>query len=69
MGWLVLQRFFGPLVYGITFGLISGMMVYITLKELLPTAYRFDKTKGKLVSGSLVFGMVVMAISLLLFLY
>jgi ZIP family zinc transporter len=69
LGWLVLYRFFGPLVYGITFGLISGMMVYISLKELLPTAYRFDSTKGKLVSGCLVFGMAVMAASLILFLY
>lgn len=69
LGWLVLQKLFGPLVYGITFGLIAGMMVYISLKELLPTAYRFDSTKGKLVSGCLVFGMVAMAASLILFLY
>ena len=45
------------------------MMVYISLKELLPTAYKFDSTNGKLVSGCLVFGMAIMAVSLILFLY
>ena len=69
LGWLVLKDAFGPLVYGIAFGLISGMMVFISLKELLPTARKFDKTKGPLVNGFLVTGMVVMALSLILFLY
>lgn len=66
LGWLILKNSFGPLVYGITFGLISGMMVFISLKELLPTAYRFDTTNGKVVSVSLVAGMLVMASSLVL---
>lgn len=65
----MLQKVFGPLVYGIAFGLISGMMVFISLKELLPTAYRFDSTHGKVVSACLVVGMLVMALSLILFLY
>ena len=69
MGWLVLKEVFGPMVYGIAFGLITGMMVYISLKELLPTAYRFDSTHGKVVSVSLVIGMFIMALSLILFLY
>ena len=65
----MLRNVFGPLVYGISFGFIAGMMVFISLKELLPTAYRFDRTKGQLVSSCLVVGMLVMAISLILFLY
>ena len=69
LGWLVLKDHFGALVYGITFGLIAGMMVFISLKELLPTAQKFDKTRGKLVSFCLVLGMVIMAVSLILFLY
>ncbi len=69
LGWLVLKDSFGPLLYGISFGLISGMMVFISLKELLPTALRFDKTKGKMVSVGIVIGMLVMAVSLILFLY
>lgn len=69
LGWLVLKDVFSPAVYGVAFGLIAGMMVFISLKELLPTAYRFDSTKGKLVSVFLVVGMVIMALSLILFLY
>ena len=69
LGWLVLKDSFGPLVYGILFGIIAGMMVFISLKELLPTARKFDKTKGILVNVFMVVGMVVMALSLLLFLY
>jgi zinc transporter ZupT len=47
---------------------IAGMMVFISLKELIPTAHKFDK-RGILVAVFLVVGMVVMAASLLLFLY
>jgi ZIP family zinc transporter len=65
----VLYKFFGPLVYGLNFGFIAGMMVYIAVKELLPTAHRFDSTKGNLVTGCLVLGMAATAASLVLFLY
>jgi len=69
LGWLALKDVFGPVVYGISFGLISGMMVFISLKELLPTARKFDTTGGHLVNAFLVIGMAVMALSLILFLY
>lgn len=45
------------------------MMVYISLKELLPTAFKFDKDNKYIVPVFLVVGMVIMALSLLLFLY
>ena len=45
------------------------MMVYISIKELLPTAQKFDKKSGFIVPLFLTIGMVVMALSLLLFLY
>ena len=44
-------------------------MVYISLKELLPTAQRFDGKNGVLVPVFLTAGMAIMALSLLLFLY
>ena len=48
----------------------AGMMVFISLKELLPMAYKFDHTRSHVVIPIfLVVGMVVMAASLLLFLY
>lgn len=70
LGWLVLKDVFGPLLYGISFGLIAGMMVFVSLKELLPTALKFDtRTDGVIVSVFLVIGMLIMAASLVLFLY
>jgi ZIP family zinc transporter len=69
LGWLILRDVFGPLLYGVSFGAIAGMMVYISLKELLPTALRFDKKSGLIVPVFLGLGMVVMAISLSLLLY
>lgn len=66
LGWIVLRKVFNPVVYGVLFGLVGGMMVYISLKELLPTAHRYDPT-DKVTSICLVAGMAVMAISLVLF--
>lgn len=40
-----------PLSFAIVFGLISGMMVYVSVKELLPSAFRFDP-KDTLASAS-----------------
>lgn len=53
-------------VYGVLFGLVAGMMIMIVLLELLPTAYRYDP-KDTVVTNSLVCGMVVMAVSLVMF--
>ena len=64
-----MRSFFGPVVYGVSFGIIAGMMVYISLKELLPTAHKFDKTNGVLVTIFLIAGMLIMALSLVLFYY
>jgi ZIP family zinc transporter len=53
-------------VYGILFGIVAGMMIMIVLLELLPTALRYDP-KDRVVTNSVVLGMVVMALSLVLF--
>lgn len=66
LGWLVLREVFTELIYGILFGIVSGMMVYISLKELLPTAHRYDP-EDKVTTIGLVAGMTVMALSLILF--
>ncbi len=59
---------YGTLVcrYGIMFALVAGMMVYIAACELLPTALRYDPA-NRFTTRGLVFGMAVMAASLLLF--
>jgi len=51
---------------GVLFGLVAGMMVYISLKELVPTAHKFDES-DRYTTASLVGGMAVMSLSLVLF--
>jgi ZIP family zinc transporter len=53
-----------PQVMGIIFGGIAGIMVYISLDELLPTSRAYGKGHDSLFG--LVGGMLVMALSLLL---
>ncbi|MBM3318308.1 MAG: zinc transporter ZupT [Candidatus Eisenbacteria bacterium] len=53
-----------PEVMGVLFGGVAGIMVYISLDELLPTSRAYGKGHDSLLG--LVAGMLVMAISLLL---
>lgn len=55
-----------PLAFAIMFGFVAGMMVYISLRELLPTALRYDPA-DQWVTLCCIWGMAVMASSLLLF--
>jgi len=66
VGWLILSQYFTQTVFGILFGLVAGMMVIISVKELLPTAHRYDPDDF-IVNTSFVAGMIVMAASLVLF--
>ena len=65
IGFLILAPIMGELTLGITFGVVAGIMVYISFDELLPAArvYGNDHTT---IFG-LVMGMLIMAISLILF--
>ena len=51
-------------VMGILFGGVAGIMVYISLDELLPTSQAYGKGHDSLIG--LISGMLVMALSLLL---
>jgi ZIP family zinc transporter len=53
-----------PQVMGVLFGGVAGIMVYISLDELLSTSQAYGKGHDSLYG--LVAGMLVMAISLLL---
>ncbi|CAB1111280.1 unnamed protein product [Ectocarpus sp. CCAP 1310/34] len=68
LGWLVLKDIMSELVYGLLFGVVAGMMVNITIHELIPTAVRYDPT-DKVTTNSIIAGMAIMALSLSLFLY
>eukprot|EP00803_Ostreobium_quekettii_P005263 evm.model.scf_13EXC.19 EVM.evm.TU.scf_13EXC.19 scf_13EXC:220973-225094(-) len=65
LGWVVLSNM-GSIIYAVMFGVVAGMMVYISFKDLIPTALRFDEG-DKYVSKSIFAGMAIMAVSLLLF--
>lgn len=67
LGWAVLANSFSNLSYGILFGLVAGMMVVISARELLPTAHRYDP-EDAVVTYSFMAGMAIMAVSLVLFL-
>jgi ZIP family zinc transporter len=71
IAYLVLRFFLGgetgaipSQVMGILFGAVAGIMVYISLDELLPTSRAYGKGHDSLLG--LVAGMFVMALSLLL---
>lgn len=66
LGWAVLANSFSNTMYAILFGLVAGMMVIISVRELLPTAHRYDP-EDSVVTYSYILGMAVMALSLVLF--
>lgn len=66
LGWVVLRNVITPTIYAILFGVVAGMMIYISFKELIPTAHRYDPD-DQVTSICIVVGMIVMAISLVLF--
>ncbi|TMW61330.1 hypothetical protein Poli38472_012521 [Pythium oligandrum] len=70
LAWLVLGDGLNPVAEGVLFGLICGIMVGISIKELLPTAYRFaGEPQQHLVALGVFGGMFVMVTSLILFGY
>lgn len=65
IGYLLLYRFFNDAMFGFIFASVAGIMVYISLDELLPSAREYGE--NHLSIYGLVAGMGVMAVSLLLF--
>lgn len=65
VGYAVLQSFLSPAVFGWVFGVIAGVMVFLSLDELLPAAKRY--ANGHETVYGLVLGMVLMSLSLIAF--
>lgn len=65
IGYLILLPFMNDLIFGVIFAGVGGIMVFISLDELLPAAEKYGE--HHLSIYGLVSGMVVMAVSLLLF--
>jgi ZIP family zinc transporter len=64
VGFLILMPFLTPAVLAAVLAFVAGIMIYISLDELLPVAHRYGH--GHLVIGGIVTGMLIMAISLLM---
>jgi ZIP family zinc transporter len=65
VGYAIFSWFFNDIVFGVLFAAVGGIMVFISLDELLPTAGQFDE--HHMAVYGVVTGMIVMAVSLLLF--
>ena len=65
VGYFLLRPFFNDTMFGLIFAGVAGIMVYISLDELLPAAEEYGE--HHLAIGGLTAGMMVMAASLLLF--
>ncbi len=66
VGYLVLMSVMTDIVSGVLFAAIAGIMVFISLDEILPTAREYGHPHLSIYG--MVAGMAVMAVSLLLFL-
>lgn len=64
VGYLILLPFLTPLLLAALSAFIAGIMVYISVDELLPMAHRYGH--GHTVILGIVLGMLIMALSLLM---
>lgn len=65
IGWLVLLPIMNDTVFGIIFAAVAGIMVFISVDELLPSAREYGE--HHLSIYGMIAGMAVMAVSLLMF--
>ncbi|MBR3118592.1 MULTISPECIES: zinc transporter ZupT [Oceanobacillus] len=61
---LILMPFLSDILFGIIFSMVAGIMVFISLDELLPAAKRYDE--AHLSIYGVMTGMAIMAVSLVL---
>ncbi|MFO8128693.1 MAG: zinc transporter ZupT [Bacteroidales bacterium] len=64
VGYLILMPFLSPAVFGMLFAAVAGIMVFISIDELLPAAREYGE--HHLSIYGLIAGMLVMAFSLLM---
>jgi len=64
LGYLLLRSIVSPSMMGFAFGGVAGIMVFISIDELLPTAREYGK--GHETIYGVIAGMIVMSLSLLL---
>ena len=64
IGYLLLQPIFTDIVFGVTFAFVGGMMIFISLHELIPTAHRYLPDQTASVTFCVLVGMAIMAASI-----
>lgn len=65
VGFIFLRNVLNDTTFGLAFALVAGIMVYISIDELLPTAEKYGKHHLSIIG--VVAGMIIMALSLILF--
>lgn len=65
VGYMFLSYLFNDLAFGVIYGLIAGIMIYISIDELIPTSIHYNNGHSEVIS--VVVGMLIMAVSLNLF--
>jgi len=65
IGYLIFSNSLNDILFGILFSIIAGIMIFVSIDELLPTAQEYDNHHTP-VYGAIA-GMFIMALSLLLF--
>ncbi|MFW6298129.1 MAG: zinc transporter ZupT [Bacillota bacterium] len=65
IGFFILYSFLTDTTFGVVFAAVGGVMIYIALDELLPTAEKYGR--HHLVIYGVIGGMALMALSLILF--
>lgn len=65
LGYFVLLQFFNEYVFGVVFAGVAGIMVFISLDKLLPTAQKYGYHHHSIMG--VIIGMAIMASSLVLF--
>ncbi len=65
IGYLILFPYINDTIMGVLFGAVAGIMVFISLDQLLPAAREFGEHHISIYG--LVLGMIIMAVSLVLF--
>ena len=65
IGFILLRNILNDTTLGFAFALVAGIMIYISIDELLPTAEQYGKHHLSIIG--VILGMMIMALSLILF--
>lgn len=66
--WLVVGDGLDPVIEGVIYGVVSGMMITVSFKDLIPTSLKYNPNV-KVFITSMLSGMGIMIVSLILFAY